>query len=63
MHFVALTELPQGQQPGDVIDVHEDVGHVLITVGAARVATDDEIKKAQRRPRRYQRRDMVAAEA
>jgi hypothetical protein len=60
MHYTVLQELPQGQRPGDVIDVHEDVGNVLIAVEAARVATEDEVRKAQRRPRRYQRRDMVA---
>lgn len=62
MHYVALQELPQGQQPGDVIDVHEDVGFVLLEVGAVRLATEDDVKKAQRRPRNYRRRDMVAAE-
>jgi hypothetical protein len=60
MKYIVLSELPQGQQPGEIIDLHEDVGTVLIVAGAARVATEDEVKQP-RRGRRYQRRDMVAA--
>lgn len=56
MKFVALKELPQGQQPGEVFDATEDQGRVLILVGAARKA--DEQEPAPRR--RYQRRDLAA---
>ncbi len=55
MKFVALKELPQGQQPGDVFDATEDAGDVLIAVGAARRLPDDDKPK-----RRYHRKDLEA---
>ena len=56
MKFVALKELPQGQQPGDVFEATEDAGNVLIAVGAARRLPDDEDKPK----RRYHRKDLEA---
>jgi hypothetical protein len=68
MKFVVLKELPQGQQPGDVIDVDEAVGDVLLLVGAARkpepdeAAADDPVTPAviPISRRSYRRRDLVA---
>ena len=57
MKFVALKELPQGQQPGDVFDTTEDIGRVLVSVGAARLAEDKDATTAKRR---YTRRDLTA---
>lgn len=54
MKFIALKELPQGQQPGEEFEANEDVGNVLILVGAAKRVEDE-------KPRgRYQRRDLRA---
>jgi len=58
MKFVALKELPQGQQPGDIFEATEAEGEALGLVEAARPATPAEIKKESKRE--YQRRDMVA---
>jgi len=62
MRFIALKELPQGQQPGEEFDATEDAGAVLILVGAARKAdeTTDDVKS----PRgRYRRTDLRAEAA
>jgi hypothetical protein len=60
MKFRALTECPQGQQPGEIFDATEDAGAVLESVGAAErvVESDDEPKKN----RAYKRRDLKAEE-
>jgi hypothetical protein len=61
MKYIALKVLPHGQQPGELFEESEAIGNVLITVGAARLATEDEIpseKPSSRR--RYSRRDLVA---
>ncbi len=47
MKFIALKELPQGQQPGEEFDTTEEMGNVLILVGAAK-----------RKSAGYERRDM-----
>ena len=58
MKFIALTDLPQGQKPGDVFDVPEEVGDALVRFGAAkRVDESDKPKKGT-----YRRRDLVADE-
>ncbi len=54
MKFIALKELPQGQQPGDEFDTTEAMGNVLVLVGAAKRADADDS------PRRYRRRDLQA---
>lgn len=59
MEFVALKELPQGQQPGELFETTEEMGDVLILVGGARKATDDD-RKTGRRAGGYRRRDMKA---
>jgi hypothetical protein len=59
MKFVALKELPQGQQPGDVFEAPEAQGDVLVMVGAARRVADDEPDEPKPR-RRYARRDLEA---
>ena len=63
MKILALQELPQGQQPGTVFDIEDDAAAVLITVGAARAVTDDEIPVAEPTRRTYRRRDMQATQA
>jgi hypothetical protein len=63
MKFVALKELPQGQQPGEVFDAPEAQGDVLVLVGAARKADDDAPVESPDDPkprRRYTRRDLTA---
>lgn len=56
MKFIALKELPQGQQPGEEFETTKEVGDVLILVGAAKPAESSET------PRRgtYRRRDLQA---
>lgn len=59
MHYIALKDLPHGQKPGELFEQSEAIGNVLILAGAARLATDDDIK--QSKPRRgYRRRDLTA---
>lgn len=61
MKYLVLKELPQGQQPGATIDVHEDIGNILEQVGAVRKVTEVEDDGETDRPRRrYQRRDLAA---
>ena len=55
MKFIALKELPQGQQPGEEFDTTEAMGNVLILVGAAKRADDTETPRRQ-----YRRRDLQA---
>lgn len=56
MEYIAIKELPQGQQPGERFEANEDVGDVLILVGAAKRADEDDPQ-----PRgRYRRRDLQA---
>ncbi len=58
MKFIALKELPQGQQPGEEFDATEDEGNVLILVGAAKRADEDDDTKSRRGT--YRRRDLQA---
>ncbi len=63
MKFIAIKELPSGQQPGDAFEATEAEGDVLILVGAARTADADPpaTEPATRSSRRtYQRRDLTA---
>ncbi len=57
MQFIALQELAQGQQPGEVFDTTEAMGAVLVLVGAAR-PVDPEPAPVTRG--RYRRADLVA---
>ena len=50
----ALTECPQGQQPGDVFEVTKDVADILVSVGAAEIVHEDKHRGV------YKRRDLVA---
>lgn len=55
----ALTECPQGQQPGEVFDVTADVATALVSVEAAElVPNDTPIGKPKRGL--YERRDLRA---
>jgi len=54
MKYIALKELPQGQQPGEEFETTEAMGDVLILIGAAKLADDD---KGSRRGG-YRRRDL-----
>jgi hypothetical protein len=60
--YRVLKELPNGHQPGDVIEENEDVGNVLMTPGvdAVEVVPDDTPlgKPAVRGV--YKRRDLAA---
>jgi hypothetical protein len=58
LKIVVLKELPQGHQPGAVIDEIDAAARIWISIGAARLATDDDVKS----PRRggYRRRDVQA---
>lgn len=58
MKFIALKELPQGQQPGEEFDTTEAMGDVLVLVGAAKRKDGDDDHKSKRGG--YQRRDMQA---
>ncbi len=65
MKFIALTECPQGQMPGEMFETTEAMGHVLELVGAARRVEGDEaaavpVTKGKARKGTYQRRDLVA---
>jgi hypothetical protein len=60
MKFVALEQLPQGQQPGELFEATEDAGMVLVNLGAARKAEPDESEPSKPARRRYQRRDLEA---
>lgn len=55
MKFIALKELPQGQQPGEEFETTEAMGDVLVLVGAAKRADDESEKKSRSG---YRRRDM-----
>ncbi len=62
--YLVLKELPQGQQPGTLVDLHDDVGRVFLLVGAVRLAdaeSEPEMPSAPAR-RRYARRDLTAVE-
>jgi len=59
MRYIALKELPQGQQPGDEFETTEEQGDVLVMVGSAKRVVV--VEKDEPRPsRRYQRRDLQA---
>ena len=61
MKFIALKELPQGQQPGEVFETTPEMGDALILVGAARLADPDpKSPEVSSTRRRYQRRDLEA---
>ncbi len=61
MFYIALKELPQGQQPGEYFEATEAAGDVLVMVGAARKAEEDEAPAPPaEQKRRYLRRDLRA---
>ncbi len=64
MKYVVLKALPQGQQPGDEVDLPEAVGNVFVLAGAARPADPEPEAVAPTSSsssrRRYQRRDLEA---
>ena len=60
--YRVLKELPNGHQPGDVIEETEDVGSVLMLAGVDAVEPvpdDTPVSKASKRGV-YKRRDLVA---
>jgi hypothetical protein len=57
MLYLVLKELPQGQQPGETIDVPEAIGAVLLRVGAVKVV---EVEEVPVRRRTYRRADLQA---
>jgi hypothetical protein len=63
--FLVLKDLPQGQQPGDVIDIHEDIGKIFMLPGVEAVKPleeDEAVEPVETSTprRRYQRRDLEA---
>ena len=67
MQLRAITDCPQGQQPGEIFEPDTDaMGEVLISVGAAeRVEADDDTAGVKAKPKpkgkgTYNRRDLVA---
>jgi hypothetical protein len=59
----AITECPQGQQPGEVFEVTADVADILVSVNAVeRVADDTPLGKANSKRQPYKRRDLRAEE-
>lgn len=58
--YVVLQVLPQGQRPGELVELHEDAGNVLLKVDAVRPATAADEKKSPEQRLRYRRRDMQA---
>ncbi len=60
MQYVVLKALPEGQQPGEIIEEPEEVGHIFVLAGAARVATAEDLEPGKKTVRRYRRRDLVA---
>jgi hypothetical protein len=61
MQYLVLKELPQGQQPGETIELSEDVAAVFMLdgVNAVRPVVDDPPVPSKRH---YQRRDLQAVE-
>ena len=57
MKYLVLKELPQGQQPGEVIELHADVASVFLLPGVDAVRP---VAEAEPSKRRYQRRDLQA---
>lgn len=57
MRYIALKDLPQGQQPGEVFETTEAMGDVLVLVGAAKRADEPDAPPLKRH---YQRRDLRA---
>ena len=58
MKFRALTDLPQGQRPGDIFEPDtDDMGDVLVSVGAAERVIEPDAKPDKKH---YKRRDLAA---
>lgn len=57
MEYLVLKTLPQGQQPGETVDLPEEVGNVFLLVGAV-----EKIEPATDKPARgrYRRADLRA---
>lgn len=53
--YRALTECPQGQQPGELFQATEAAGDVLVKVGCA-----ERVDPSEKKPKGYKRRDQVA---
>jgi hypothetical protein len=51
--IIALKALPQGQQPGDRVEVPDEAASILVEIGAAKYAEDAPSPRG-----RYQRRDL-----
>ncbi len=66
MQYLVLKELPQGQQPGAIVELPEPQGDVLELVGAVRpidareTAETSETLESSSPRRRYRRRDLEA---
>lgn len=58
--YLVLKELPQGQRPGETVELNDDEARVFMMDGidAVRPANDPPVETSPRR--RYNRRDLVA---
>ena len=63
MRYLTLKELPDGTPAGREINIHEDIGRVLLLVDAVRQIEDDVEVSTPTPRRRYQRRDLIADES
>jgi hypothetical protein len=61
--YRVLKELPNGRQPGEVIEENEDVGNILMSAGveAVELVPDDTPLGIAPARGTYHRRDLVAA--
>lgn len=61
MLYVVVKTLPNGQKPGEILDVPEVIGRVLVSAGAVRLAniSEDQETKPSRRVG-YRRKDRQA---
>lgn len=58
--YRVLKELPNGHQPGDIIEENEDVGTVLMTAGVDAVELVPDNAPVGKHRGTYKRRDLVA---
>jgi len=59
MKYRVKRPLPDGQQPGEIVELHEDVGNVFLLVDAV-----EKIEESKPLPRgRYRRSDLRAEQS
>ncbi len=58
--YVVLKTLPQGQRPGELVDLPVEAGNVFLLVEAVRAAVPSDDNKSPEKRLTYRRRDLVA---